>query len=110
MARSMATVASYSILDAMRADLTSVEANAYSQTVTADSCPTAGNTLASVQLNQWCQQLGASLGAVATTQGTIQCGGTAQCTVTITFDDSRASNNGVASSTKTVTIKTVAQL
>jgi type IV pilus assembly protein PilV len=94
MARSMATVASYSILDAMRTDLTAAESGAYNTTVTASGCPDAGKTLASVQLKQWCGQLGDALGAVDTTQGTINCSNTADCTVTIQFDDSRAGAGG----------------
>lgn len=102
MARSMATVASYSILDAMRADITSAEAGLYNQTVTADACPaaTAGN-LPSVQINNWCTSLGDALGAVTTTSGTILCGNTGQCTITITFDDSRAGVGGASNQTVT---------
>jgi type IV pilus assembly protein PilV len=94
MARSMATVASYSILDAMRTDLTAAEAGAYNTTVTADACPAQGSSLSSVQLNQWCQQLGDALGSTNTTSGKIACGGTGDCTITIQFDDSRAGAGG----------------
>ncbi|TAN08562.1 MAG: type IV pilus modification protein PilV [Rhodanobacteraceae bacterium] len=101
MARSMATVASYSILDAMRTDLTSAEAGAYGSisaptTVIANACPVAGGSLASVQLNQWCTQLGDTLGATASTKGTIACSITAQCTITITFNDSRSGTEGAS--------------
>lgn len=106
MARSMATVDSYSILDAMRADLTNAVANSYDGTVVGDACPAAGTALATVQLNQWCTQLAAGLGAAKTTTGTIKCApaagtSTAYCTVSITFDDSRAGVGG--SATQTVT-------
>lgn len=94
MARSMATIASYSILDAMRTDLTAAEAGAYNTTVTADACPAQGGSLSSVQVNQWCGQLGSALGATSATIGTIDCGGTGDCTVTIQFDDSRAGSGG----------------
>lgn len=108
MARSMATVASYSMLDAMRTDLTSAEAGAYNTAspMAADACPDAGAFLSSRQLNQWCNQLGAALGATKYTTGAINCTNTAMCTITIVFDDSRAGQGG--SSTQTVT--TVAQL
>lgn len=96
MARSMATVASYSILDAMRADLAQARAGAYNGTVTADSCPTASGSLASVQLNAWCVALGNALGAVATTTGDITCSQFGDCTITIQFDDSRAGVGGSA--------------
>lgn len=98
MARSMATVASYSILDAMRADLSGAEAGSYNGKVTADACPAAGTALGTEQLNAWCSQLGATLGASATTSGDVECtavaGSTALCTITIQFDDSRAAEGG----------------
>ena len=98
MARSMATIASYSILDAMRADLGMARAGTYNTTVTANACPdTSAGTLASAQLAQWCTQLGQSLGATGNTKGAVACtdtGSSADCTVTITFDDSRAGVGG----------------
>ncbi len=97
MARSMATMSSYSIIDAMRADKTL--AASYNGTVKAGSCPTDTSTLANTQLSNWCSQLSANLGAASTTQGTINCAATADassanCTVTIQFDDSRAGVGG----------------
>jgi type IV pilus assembly protein PilV len=105
MARSMATVASYSILDAMRTDLASAEGGAYNGTVTANACPDPGASLSGLQLNTWCQQLGAALGATATTTGAINCTILAICTVTIKFDDARAGDN-----LNTQTVSTVTQL
>lgn len=90
MARSMVTIASYTMFDAMRADLASAMAGAYNKTVTANNCPDAGDSLASKQLNRWCEQLGATLGAEESTTGKIACSNTGKCTITITFDDSRA--------------------
>lgn len=91
MARSIATVASYSILDAMRADLASAQGNAYDGTVTANACPTDTSTLANTQLKQWCGQLAAGLGALASTTGTILCTGIqGDCTITVTYDDSKS--------------------
>ena len=112
MARSMATVASYSMLDAMRTDLTSAEAGAYNTAspMAANACPDAGASLSSLQLNQWCNQLGAALGATVTTTGAINCTNTAMCTITIVFDDSRAGKAGTTGSTGTQTVTTVAQL
>lgn len=108
MARSMATIHSYSILDAMRADAASARAGAYNGTpvVTAGVCPAAAASLSSVQLNQWCTQLSADLGDTATTKGGITCLANGRCTVTIQFDDSR----GGAGGTSTQTITTVAML
>jgi type IV pilus assembly protein PilV len=94
MARSMATIASYSILDAMRTDLASAEGGVYNKTVTANACSDPGTSLSGLQLNAWCGQLGAALGAAATTTGTINCTILAMCTITIQFDDSRAGVGG----------------
>lgn len=101
MARSMATIASYSILDAMRVDVSSARSGDYNRTgdsaIVANACPDASGSLADVQLSQWCNQLGHGLGAVATTTGQITCtdaGATADCTITIVFDDSRAGAGG----------------
>ncbi|TAM94141.1 MAG: type IV pilus modification protein PilV [Rhodanobacteraceae bacterium] len=98
MARSMATVASYSILDAMRADLVNAKAGNYNTTVTAGSCSstTAGNPLATTQLQAWCTELGNTLGGVATTTGNISCTVVGDCKVSIQFDDSRAGQGGSA--------------
>ncbi len=99
MARSMATVASYSILDAMRADLANAANQAYNGSVVANACPAAGGTLAATQLSLWCAQLAQNLGAAASTTGTVNCipvsgTNTATCTITIQFDDSRAGEGG----------------
>lgn len=112
MARSMATISSYSILDAMRADIAVANAGGYNTPIAApikaSACPdVSAGTLASYQLNQWCTQFGKSLGAVATTTGAIVCtaaGATAaatDCTVIITFDDSRAGVGGASVQTVT---------
>jgi len=110
MARSMATVASYSILDAMRVDIASAEGSAYNKTVTANACPAASTTLASVQLNLWCGQLASTLGAAASTTGTINCGNTGVCTITIVFDDSKSGAAGTGSTTGVQTFTTKAML
>jgi type IV pilus assembly protein PilV len=101
MARSLATISSYSILDAMRADLSNAVSGSYNGTYTANSCPAAGTSLVNAQLAQWCSQLGASLGASSSTSGKIACAAangtnTANCTITIQFDDSRAGVGGTA--------------
>jgi len=114
MARSMATIASYSILDAMRADIVNAGTGAYNGTVAAGSCPATGGTLASSQLNAWCNQLGAALGAVASTTGAINCLAASptsvDCTVTIQFDDSRAGKAGTTGGTGIQTVVTRAGL
>lgn len=104
MARSMATISSYSIIDAMRADVGTARSGGYDTTVTADSCPAAASsTLVSGQIHQWCAQLGQNLGASKNTSGKIECSATtadtADCTVTISFDDSRAGVGGKSDQT-----------
>lgn len=98
MARSMATVASYSILDAMRADITNASNGAYNNTgsnaINASKCPAAAASLASAQLNLWCTKQLANLGTPASTTGDINCAANGLCTVTVTFDDSRAGVGG----------------
>lgn len=110
MARSVATIDSYSILDAMRADLTNAQNGAYDGTVTANACPTDTTKLANAQLKQWCGQLAAGLGASASTTGTIKCTGTlGDCTITVKFDDSK-SKSAAADTSGTQTVITRAML
>lgn len=102
MARSMATIASYSMLDAMRADVTAAGNGDYntSSALKANACPSTTTTLAQAQTKLWCNQLGTTLGKVASTTGNINCATTTDstgnksvaCTITIAFDDSRAGN------------------
>ena len=101
MARSMATISSYSIIDAMRADFSAAKSGTYQRTgssaVRANACPAASGSLANDQISVWCGQLGKALGATANTKGDINCttvGDSVDCTVTITFDDSRAGVGG----------------
>lgn len=111
MARSQATIASYSILDAMRADRASALNGAYNQTVTGNTCAAGAGSLASTQLGQWCFQLANTLGATASTTGAVSCVTvTALCTVTITFDDSKSGAAGTGSSTGQQTVVTQAML
>jgi len=110
MARSMATMDSYSILDAMRADLVSAQSGTYNGQVTASACPTATGTLADAQLTQWCSQLALNLGASASTTGTIKCTGSQGiCTVTVTYDDSK-SESAATDTSGTQTVITQAML
>lgn len=114
MARSMAVVASYSILEAMRADRAAAIAGAYNTPlggIKANACPTGTSTQAAIQLANWCNELAATLGDLATTIGQISCTAvgtaptqSADCTVTIQYDDSRIGAGGT--STQTVQTKT----
>lgn len=103
-ARSMATIASYSILDALRADIASARSGSYNTTVKANACPDAAGSLAKAQLNAWCQQLGASLGIVASTTGKVDCNNSGECAITITYDDSRSKIGSNAQSIATKAI------
>lgn len=102
MARSMATMASYSILDAMRADYELAVGGGYntSSPIKASACPAADTTTRNTQLNHWCVQLRESLGESDSTTGSIACtGAQGDCTITITFDDSRAGKGGASNQT-----------
>lgn len=108
MERSMATVASYSILDAMRADLNNAKSGSYNVTsIKANACPSGTGSLANAQINQWCTVDLAPLGVSANTTGTISCSAaagttTAYCTVTVQFDDSRSGLSVSGTTTQTV--------
>ena len=93
MARSMAVVASYSILEALRADRANALTGAYNDTVAGDDCPDSG-TLAETQLGHWCDELAASLGESDSTTGTINCTTAGACTITVQYDDSRIGHGG----------------
>lgn len=101
-ARTTATISTYSILDAMRADILNAKNGLYNGTVTADDCPAAAASLASAQIYTWCEQLGQSLGSTASTTGTINCTTTGDCTITIQFDDSRAGTDAASSTAQQV--------
>ncbi|NGY06282.1 type IV pilus modification protein PilV [Solimonas terrae] len=102
MARSMAVVASYSILDAIRGDRANALTGSYNQTVTGSAtgsgCPDL-SSLANRQLNAWCVELGKTLGAVTAPTGRVSCSTAGICTVTITFDDSRVGAGGNSAQT-----------
>lgn len=105
MAKSMATIASYSVLDAIRVD--KPNATSYNGTVAANACPATAGNLASDQIHNWCVQLGKTLGPLATTKGTINCtavGNDFNCGVTISFNDSRA---GVGAANQTITTQAI---
>ncbi|ULU27713.1 type IV pilus modification protein PilV [Dyella terrae] len=110
MSKSMATVASYSILDAMRADVDNATKGSYntSTVLKASACPSDVSTLAASHLAQWCGQLGNTLGVAETTTGAIKCVGN-DCTVTISFIDVRP-GPGSDSKTKQQTVETRALL
>ncbi|MBN2856214.1 MAG: type IV pilus modification protein PilV [Halothiobacillaceae bacterium] len=125
MLRTQATIAAYSMFDAMRADRAAALTGNYNGTITAGACPTASGTLAQTQLRNWCLGFDPTnppqgnaaftaatpppatlLGGLAIlgvgSAGAINClgtGGTAtasNCSVVITFNDSKASGGNAA--------------
>lgn len=104
MVRSIGTIASYSILDAMRVDQAGVEAGHYDGfevTVPDDwdapgdcSGVGKGSALSQLSQNQWCDDLGSLMGP--RTKGQITSNGGGNYTITITFDDERASGGDVS--------------
>jgi type IV pilus assembly protein PilV len=107
MARSMGTIASYSILDAMRVDPDGVDAgdyDGYSVTVPATwsqpgdcvgaAVPTTGSALTQASQQQWCDDLGSLVGPG--TQGQITALGGRNYRITVTFNDQRASGGSAA--------------
>ncbi|MEJ0100546.1 MAG: type IV pilus modification protein PilV [Pseudomonadota bacterium] len=95
MVRAMAVVASYTILDAMRADRANALTGSYTGEVDASACPTDSGTLAQTTLADWCANLRDTFGAAGTApKGKIEvvAGSPETFQVTITFDDSRTGN------------------
>lgn len=109
--QSLATVASYSILDALRADKPDALAGKYNTTnpLVATNCPAGGNLVAA-QLKSWCTNLGTMLGLAQTTTGNIDCSKTGYCTITVTFDNSHIGGNGEGGGKTAQSLVTVAQL
>lgn len=98
MVRSIGTIASYSILDAMRVDSAGVGAGSYDNySVTVPTTWAApgdctgvgkGGSLTKASQNQWCDDLGSLMGPG--TEGDITPNGGGNYTITITFNDERA--------------------
>lgn len=84
MSRSMATIFSYSIIDAIRVDKANVAS--YVGSVSGDDCGAGGGTFANDQLFRWCQSLEQGL-AGSDIQGTIACNNRNVCTVTVSYVD-----------------------
>lgn len=106
MVRSIGTIATYSILDAMRVDKEGTAAGDYAgSSVTVPSSWSApgdcsglgtGSDLSKANLNQWCDDLGSLMGPG--TKGEITDVGSNTYDITITFNDERATG-GSASET-----------
>ena len=122
--RTQASIAAYSMFDIMRLDRANALTGAYNTTVTVGNCPTASSTLADTQLRNWCLGFdgtnppagysvaspppGTELGGVASmgsgTKGAIACSPTgaavtaSNCSITLTFNDSKATGGKAAQS------------
>lgn len=108
MSRSVATIYSYSILDAMRADRVNALSGQYNVampvTIDGTTCIKSGATLADVQVNAWRLQIQQNMGSTAC--GSVNCA-TGTCTIVIQFDDSRASGGNLSGATQTITTEVV---
>jgi type IV pilus assembly protein PilV len=96
--RSQAVIATYAIIDAMRANRDTAIAGGYDIPTTC-AVP-AGGTLVANDLNAWLQGVQNSIGAGAC--GAIACAG-GNCTVTVTWDDSLGTGGIAAQSVITQT-------
>lgn len=96
--RSQAVIATYAIIDAMRANRTMALAGGYNIASTC-TVPAGGNLIANDH-RDWLQGIQNGLGAGAC--GAIACG-VANCTVTVTWDDSRVTGGSGTQSVITQT-------
>lgn len=88
--RSQAVMLSYYILDAMRADRAAAVGLSYNMGATCTSGAITTADLAGNTRRDWLDSLRAGLGDANTTCGAITCDALGNCTVSITWDDSRA--------------------
>ena len=88
--RTQATIQSYSILDAMRANRQNALGGAYNIARTCTP-PTDNTTLAQNDLRRWVNSLKDTLGNNDGSCGTIACNGNV-CDITVEWDDSRATD------------------
>lgn len=101
--QSQAVIQTYAILDAMRVNREAAIADAYD----GEFCdvPDAAGDLVSADQRRWMQALKGSLGSGAC--GAVECDGN-DCTITVEWDDSRATESGtdgvIAGSTQRTTV------
>ena len=93
--RSQATVQTYAIMDAMRANIADARNNQYNLALAAAPCaaPAAGGTLATRDLNNWINSLQATLGPSAC--GAVACAANV-CEITIRWNDERGTGGNNA--------------
>jgi type IV pilus assembly protein PilV len=91
--RTQAVVQTYAMLDAMRANSTAARANNYNKgkTCSAPAVPASGGTLVDTDWNNWMTSLHKNMSASAC--GQVTCVASV-CSITITWDDSRATAVG----------------
>ncbi|QDH71710.1 type IV pilus modification protein PilV [Lysobacter alkalisoli] len=97
MERTQAVIQSYSILDAMRANVSAARAGSYDRGRTC--APVAGAGQVEADLNLWIGALGQTVGSSAC--GAIDCDGDNVCTVTVSWDESRGTAGAAAMSIET---------
>lgn len=93
--RTQATIQSYSIIDAMRANRQNALGGAYNLARTC-TAPTDNTTLAQNDLRRWVNSLKDTLGDNDGSCGTIACNGN-ECAITVEWDDSRATEGSATS-------------
>lgn len=99
--RSQAVIQSYTILDAMRANLDGVRDGEYNMAMTCDE-PATGS-LSENDIAQWIRDLKTTMGDSDTTCGQIDCDADNICTVTVQWDDTRGSGGDGEETFATVT-------
>jgi type IV pilus assembly protein PilV len=104
--RSQATVQTYAILDAMRANLAVARIGGYNLDSMTCAIPEKSGTLASIDLHNWVTTLKSSLGESACAH--IACpdlgetpGTDADCLITVEWDDSRGKSDPTQITTRT---------
>lgn len=109
--RTQAVVQAYAMLDAMRANPTAARGNNYNKakTCTIPAVPTEGATLVDNDWSSWMKGLHDTMGASASTCGQVACASNV-CTITITWDDSRATEVSGATTDSARTITTTTRI
>ncbi|OYY73386.1 MAG: type IV pilus modification protein PilV [Gammaproteobacteria bacterium 28-57-27] len=108
--RSLAVMQSYSIFDAMRANVAAMRTGNYNMGLTCT--PPSGGTLAQNDRRQWLIDVQAALND-SSACGSIACTPAGVCTVSVQWDDSRGgvlTSTGTTSGSTTETVTTVSQL
>lgn len=90
--RSQATVQTYAILDAMRANLAVARIGGYNLSDMTCEIPEQAGTLASNDLHAWVGKLKQDLGDTACAHIDCPRKGTAECLIAVEWDDSRGKN------------------